>query len=169
MKTTFIYKLTCPVSKTVRYVGKSDNPVKRLYHHLNDNDSTKKYHWIKELKSIGLVPSMGIIKEVPVEEWPKWEKFYIAHYIGLGFSLVNSTHGGGYSSGKRRPGFKFNSSFLRILVEKTGKTKNMLSKEIGVDHGNFHKLISGKFKCPSFDTLCKITEYFSIQLSDLVI
>ena len=50
--TTKIYTLTDPITNQVRYVGKSNNPLKRYYKHLNESLKSTKTHknnWINKL------------------------------------------------------------------------------------------------------------------------
>lgn len=94
MKLAFIYGLRCPLTGLIRYVGKCDNPQKRLTVHLADFKKNHRTNWIKSLTKQGLKPSLEIIAEVPWEGWQFWERSYIRLYRVLGFDLVNSTDGG---------------------------------------------------------------------------
>lgn len=93
--TTFIYALCEPGTRTVRYIGKSNNPVRRLKLHLSD--SRKKENplgdWLRLLG--GAVPNLVVLREVPTEKWQESEKRYICLARGLGMSLTNSNDGGG--------------------------------------------------------------------------
>jgi len=63
-KTTFIYALICPISKKIRYIGKSVNPKRRYKEHLKDNGETSyKKKWITKLKNKGLIPYFKIIAQ----------------------------------------------------------------------------------------------------------
>lgn len=100
-KTTFIYALCEPdnSARTVRYIGKADNPAARLSDHVyeakNLHGVTHKNTWIQMLLARGDRPKLVILREVPWEEWEIWEKRYISAAKGLGFDLTNNTDGGG--------------------------------------------------------------------------
>lgn len=92
MNTTYIYGLKDPVSLEMRYVGKSNNPIKRLKHHIYNS---KKYNrhcssWIKSLLNNNLFPILEIIEECTLENWQERE----IHWIGKFDNLVNHTKGG---------------------------------------------------------------------------
>jgi group I intron endonuclease len=91
---TFIYTLSCPITNEIKYIGKSDNPKKRLTKHLSEKKSTLKNNWIKSLKKNGLKPKMEILDEVLKEEWKFWEIYWIEQFKVWGFYLKNSTIGG---------------------------------------------------------------------------
>jgi len=96
LKTTFIYVLKCPLSGEVRYVGKTNNPEQRYKNHLNKarDGGTHKRNWIGLLRKKSLKPVFEIIKEVSVDEWKDWEKYYIRCYKDKGHKLVNIMDGG---------------------------------------------------------------------------
>lgn len=91
MTTTFIYILICPVDGLVKYVGKSNNPNKRLKDHTLDfrNMDYNKSLWITKLKQQKLKPEMVIIDEVSAFEWKFYEEFYSQYFKSLGYSLFN--------------------------------------------------------------------------------
>lgn len=96
LKTTFIYALKDPITEAVRYVGKSDNPRKRLSSHLGearDRNCHRKV-WLHSLKMQGLRPVLEIVDEVPEAEWQSWEAAYIDYYREAGCDLTNNTNGG---------------------------------------------------------------------------
>lgn len=77
---TFIYALCDPDTKTVRYVGKSDNPQGRYYNHIKDKHRTHKVAWINKLKSQGKKPILTILEEIGHEYWEECEKKWISFY-----------------------------------------------------------------------------------------
>lgn len=91
---THIYALTCPDTDQVRYVGKSNNPSKRLYSHLTDGRLNHRHNWLMSLKLNGKLPKVEILDTVKIEEWPFWERHYISLYKSFGFNLLNRTDGG---------------------------------------------------------------------------
>lgn len=91
---TYIYGLIDPRDSCLRYIGKSDNPKRRLKEHKIGKCRCHRTNWTSKLKALGLEPKISIIDIVPVKDWEFWEKFYITKYRGLGLKLVNGTEGG---------------------------------------------------------------------------
>lgn len=97
MKTKFIYSLSCPETKIVKYIGKTNNINRRLRNHVSNNslsNSTKKNNWIISLLRRNLIPLIEIIDEVEEYNIDFWEKFYISLFKTWGFELLNGTEGG---------------------------------------------------------------------------
>ena len=96
MKTTFIYALKEPDTGKIRYVGKSNNPKKRLEAHLGRSKHTGCHRevWISSLKNRGLKPTIEILDEVPKDCWQQWESAWIQFYLEQGCDLTNATLGG---------------------------------------------------------------------------
>jgi predicted DNA-binding protein YlxM (UPF0122 family) len=96
MSNTFIYALIDPNTGNIRYIGKSNNPVKRLSGHIAGckKSPTHKNNWITSLLKENKKPSLKIIDEVPINEWQMWEIFYIEKYRKEGFELTNLSDGG---------------------------------------------------------------------------
>jgi predicted GIY-YIG superfamily endonuclease len=88
---TYIYILKCPTTQEVRYVGRSREPKRRYYSHLNEQKTASYYkkNWIKKLGKQGLKPILEIIKEVPTEEASHWEQYFIDFYREQGCNLTN--------------------------------------------------------------------------------
>jgi hypothetical protein len=99
---TYIYTLEHPETKEIKYIGKTNNPQRRLRHHLAKKKS-KCYvnSWLDSLKNKGLKPIMTIIDETE-EDWQSLEIYWIAQFKAWGFNLCNHTLGGegAYGSGK---------------------------------------------------------------------
>lgn len=96
MKTTFIYALCEPGTRTVRYIGKADKPKKRLSNHLcsSINHKTHLGNWLRSLVSKGGKPTLIVLREVLHDRWAIAEERYIRLAKGCGMNLVNSTEGG---------------------------------------------------------------------------
>lgn len=92
--TTCIYALADPRTNAIRYVGKADNPRKRLVSHHYEKRSTWKVRWLKQLSALGLVPTLIIVARVAKSDWQDAERFWIAHYRAQGARLTNMTDGG---------------------------------------------------------------------------
>jgi len=90
----FIYTLTDPRTKVIRYVGKTNNPSVRLALHLSEKRGTHKNNWIHQLSSLGLRPIMDVIEECADDNWAERERFWIAHFRSVGIPLTNLDSGG---------------------------------------------------------------------------
>lgn len=138
----YIYTLANPVTKEIRYIGKTNNCYQRYRHHLVDSANIKshKRNWILSLKKQGLKPLMEIIDEVPTNEWKFWEEFWISQMKTWGHKLVNHTHGGeGLDSGNQtsfKKGFiPWNKTVSGYSTSKKGTTipqdiKNKISRTL---------------------------------------
>lgn len=126
MKKTFIYTLSD--EKGIRYVGKSNNPEKRLKMHLKECKlkRTIKEKWIFSLKLSGESPKLEIIDEVNVDEWIFFEIYWISQLKSWGFNLLNGTSGGEGSDGFR--GRKHSDKTKLIIKEKVKKQNFNLIK-----------------------------------------
>lgn len=96
---TYIYALHCPIAETVRYVGKTTNPSKRLNGHISAARRMQYRHhtsaWIRKVLRTGGAPTMEILEVVPEgADWQAREIFWIAHGISNNWPLTNSTKGG---------------------------------------------------------------------------
>ena len=97
MEYTYIYSLSDPITHEIRYIGKTNNIVKRLYGHLTKSNLVKYTHknnWIKQLLLYGSKPIIEIIDKVPNSEWIFWEIYWISQFKVWGFNLTNLTDGG---------------------------------------------------------------------------
>lgn len=94
---TYIYALKDPNTNFIRYIGKSNNPLRRLnVYHISQakKKRTHKECWIFSLLKNGKKPILEILEEATMNNWSEKEKYYIKYYYGLGCKLVNSTDGG---------------------------------------------------------------------------
>jgi hypothetical protein len=87
---TFIYALADPFTQEVCYVGKSDNPQRRLIEHLKDTANPDKAKWICGLDELGYKPKLLILEEVSGEDAPAREYFWTLYYWDQGHKLTNS-------------------------------------------------------------------------------
>lgn len=160
--TTFIYALCEPGTRIVRYIGKSDNPKKRLGAHVRVSSEFTRHlgRWLKRLARSKQVPNLVILAEVPRRSWESEERRYIAAARMLGMDLVNSTDGGegvtmtpetrkkiGISSGKARSGGRLTEAHRRAIGQGVLGTRHGLEtrrkvREANIGEKNFH---FGKF------------------------
>ena len=87
-----IYVLTDPRDNTVRYVGKSNDPERRMSEHVASS-----MPWVVELRSAGLAPVMHIVDRASLEEWERAEQYWIAFYSRHGRLLNTEVGGHGYA------------------------------------------------------------------------
>ncbi|SRR6266550_228766 len=150
--TTFIYTLADPVTRMVRYVGKSDNPHSRLDMHISDARTKGHYcaNWIRSLLQKNLRPIIEIVDEVIRSEWQAAEAAYIIFYRDEGNDLVNWTPGGdGTGSGCDHPRFGKThtpETLEKMRAAKKGKRQSQQSRakmsaaRSGEKHHNFGRI-----------------------------
>jgi hypothetical protein len=91
---TAIYVLKDPRTGAIRYVGKTNNPARRLRSHIcgNPRDNTPKAHWLRELQGCGLEPVMTVVEIAT--DWHEAERRWIREQRASGASLLNLSEGG---------------------------------------------------------------------------
>lgn len=99
MKTLIrIYTLSDPRTNTVRYVGRTVNPLsRRLREHIRSAHKLKdrrKAEWLAELQAAGLKPIITEIDQVGLAEFQAAEKRWVAHYRSICDDLLNVKCGG---------------------------------------------------------------------------
>ena len=141
-ETTFIYKLIDPETQEIRYVGKANDPQKRLKQHIahSQNQAKGTYigYWIASLRKRGLKPLLEIIEEVSFAIWQERELYWINHYIQHGHNLVN-TYFGGKGVGMVPPEVR-----AKMALARTGKKRSpeAVAKLIASKTGMKYKPIS---------------------------
>jgi len=92
----FIYGLVDPLTKLVRYVGKSVVPYKRYSQHIKIVESAKrrKQRWINSLLRENVKPLLIILEVTRDQEWQKYEKKWIKFCRDKRLDLTNHTDGG---------------------------------------------------------------------------
>ena len=133
METVYIYTLEHPITKEIRYVGKTKNPKMRFHNHCNKlhNEKSHKRNWINKLKKEGLKPKMKILDEVLESEWKFWERFWINQLKQWNFNLVNHTSGGDGLTLGNETSFKkgnipwnYGTAKPKVLKGNRGRTEN---------------------------------------------
>lgn len=99
--TVYIYALIDPDTGELRYIGATDNIVRRMREILAPNlsKSRKRAEWIIELKAEGKQPNLSILETCPEAEAVLVERKWIARYRELGAPLLN-VHVGGEGGGR---------------------------------------------------------------------
>jgi hypothetical protein len=86
----YLYALKDPITQEVRYVGQSNQPLRRLAEHLTDHQNNQaKAAWIEDLRSQNKEPLIEILEEVQGKDTPEREVWWIAHYQWQGHHLTN--------------------------------------------------------------------------------
>ena len=95
MNERLIYRLSCPFTNQVHYVGKSIEGMIRPLSHLSKSHSDKINEWVGELKQLGHAPTVEVCEYVPMEvDIDERERYWITKYLNKGNVLLNiqSTH-----------------------------------------------------------------------------
>ena len=127
-----IYTLTDPITKEVRYIGKTKTTlVKRMYAHISNyrlkKEKSHKNSWIINLKNKGYKPIIEELDIVQESEWIFWEQFYINLFKSWGFNLTNMTNSGeGNSGGKGCLGYKHTEEAKKRISIANSKPKSKL-------------------------------------------
>lgn len=82
MNKIFIYALKEKDGK-IRYVGKSNDPKKRLSSHLRSKEKNYKTNWIKHCKNNNIQIEMIILEECDYDNWKEREIFWITQFKNL--------------------------------------------------------------------------------------
>jgi hypothetical protein len=92
----YIYALIDPITNEVRYVGRTNDPKRRMEGHLNSSakGNKGKFEWIAQLKAQGKRPQMTILEECTPDTWEAAEKRWIAHYRAINTAMTNKASGG---------------------------------------------------------------------------
>ena len=92
----FIYTLSHPTTKEIRYIGQTKNIKQRLAGHIYDSKKGQLYtnRWINSLIDKGLKPVIEVLEECTVEDVDDNEILYISLLKSWGFRLTNSESGG---------------------------------------------------------------------------
>lgn len=94
----YIYTLIDPISKEIRYVGKTKDSKDRFKRHMSDysliESWTEKNKWLLNLKNNNLNPIIEIIDEGDNNNINKLEIKWISYFRSLGIKLTNMTDGG---------------------------------------------------------------------------
>jgi len=145
MNKTFIYTLS-DSNGIVRYIGKTDDPKRRLREHLYESKKKPKNHrhyWIMTLINKNEEPVLDIIDYVPSSDWEFWEIFYISLFKGWGFNLVNETNGGETGTGMLGKKHKKESK-EKIRLANSGENHYNYGGKLTDEHkSNLSKSLSG--------------------------
>ncbi len=93
-QTVYIYGLTDPREpNALRYIGKANEPAKRMSEHRTKTNTTHRATWIAKLQKEGVDPTMTLLLKVSDDDWAYWERRLIALFSKK-HPLVNHKEGG---------------------------------------------------------------------------
>lgn len=130
MKNTYIYLILNPTTNEVRYIGKTVDPKRRFYEHLNRRVNNHCSNWIYSLLQNNILPEFVIIDEVFEQDWQFYEKYWISQFKSWGFNLTNMTNGG---EGCLKREFSEETK-IKISIGNKGKHKYWLGKKFSRQH-----------------------------------
>lgn len=173
MNNTFIYELIDPKNGVTRYIGKTNNIDLRFDGHIRNRFkyTSHKNNWIKQLLSEDLKPIINVIDEVPINEWPFWERYWIAQYKAWGFNLTNSTDGG---EGLLNPTKEIREKISKGNMGKPSPFKNKKHTKEGLikkSENMIGKNLGKKYKSNNINqhTLRKQKPVFKIDLNNNIL
>jgi hypothetical protein len=145
---TYIYTLEHPITKEVKYVGKTNNTKRRLHYHwaVGHKSNNKLGQWLKSLKTQKIKPNLNIIDETD-NEWIWLEQYWISQFKTWGFDLKNHTEGGEGCYGGGQWHLKQVS-----VYDKQGKyiqtfnSVNECANYFKVPHGTISSVLSGRVR-----------------------
>lgn len=122
----FIYTLSDPISKEIKYIGKTKNLKDRLQRHMTPCNLKQtwqsKTKWLKYLKNNGLKPIMEVLDQGDENNIDQLEVYWISQFKEWGFKLKNETIGGVQPTPK---GTKLRKRHIEKL-KKSIKTKKIV-------------------------------------------
>lgn len=122
----FIYTLSDPISKEIKYIGKTKNLKDRLQRHMSPCNLKQtwqsKTKWLKYLKNNGLKPIMEVLDQGDENNIDQLEIYWISQFKSWGFKLKNETIGGQIPTPK---GSKLKKEHI-INLKKSIKTKKIV-------------------------------------------
>lgn len=161
----YIYALMDPITKRIRYIGKTNNLKRRIKDHIKDCDKigfwTPKNKWLMQLKANNLKPIIKPLLETTKEKSNEDEIRYIAKYKKILPDLTNDTDGGdGYDwTGRKHEEesvkrMKYNHPFRKVILQFDMNNKFIQkfesSKELDehpiFDRSHATKCCKGKYK-----------------------
>lgn len=86
----YIYGLIDPTTMGIRYIGKTNNPRRRIVEHSEDVGRAEKSSWIRSLRAMKITPIMVILEEVDKRNVSVKENEWIKRGISLGWALTNT-------------------------------------------------------------------------------
>jgi hypothetical protein len=170
---TYIYTLSTPDTKEIRYIGKTTNLNRRKHQHFSKKSALsirnrKLGNWLLKYLNANVKPIISVIEEVE-ENWKEREMYWIAYYKDKGCNLCNLTKGGeGVIGFKMRPESieKMRRSLTgrKLSIEHINKIKN---NWLGRKHSEKSKILMSKpIKCIEdnkiFSSTTEAAKYYKV-------
>lgn len=146
MKTdiAYIYSLIDPISKKVRYIGKTVNPKYRLSGHITESLKTHNYrcNWIKSLLKKDMMPIFKILEICPLKNYEEREAYHISLYD---FNQLTNSDERGQGNKNRRREIIENAKYKNKIVYqydlggnfiKEYKSVREASRQLSISHAN---------------------------------
>jgi hypothetical protein len=112
-KQSFIYGLQDPRDGLIYYVGKTDNPMRRMSQHIAGREiNEQKSSWLNSLLEDGLRPELVILEKVTRTDWERKEIYWIDHGHKNGWPLTNIQSGGRFGYLSAILDYEFMRSFV---------------------------------------------------------
>ena len=110
----YIYALKDPLTKEIRYVGKTVNMKNRLRNHIYKakKGKTHRDNWIKKLLSQNLLPEKVLIVVCCEFNWAEKERYWISQYD----NLTNHALGGEGHTRSGKNDIKCKNYYWRMLL-----------------------------------------------------
>lgn len=156
MKTdiAYIYSLTDPETKKVRYIGKTVNPKYRLREHLYESVKYQNYrcNWIRGLMKRGLTPIFNILEICPLQNFEEREAYHISLYD---FNELTNSDEKGQGNKNRRREIVENAKYrnkkvyqydLNGILIKEYKSTREAARHLSISHGNITRCCNGLWK-----------------------
>lgn len=91
----YIYTISCPYTKNVVYVGKTNCFISRRYSHVSVKvPKADIERWVLKIIAAGNIPIIEILDIVDDKEGAYWEGFYMKLMRSWGFELLNINNSG---------------------------------------------------------------------------
>lgn len=150
---TVIYALCEPDdSRAVRYIGKANDPEKRLSAHMTDSRSatqghTRKARW---LRSLSVRPVVIVLEPLADgADWQAAERRWIALCRAAGADLCNHTDGGeGLSGASEETRARLSASRIALLQDPTARSRLQLALANPARRAAISAALTGKKKTP---------------------
>ncbi len=94
MRQAYIYCLKDPRCNSARYVGKTNDPKRRIWDHCSRQANDMMRDWIASLKALKLKPLIEVLESCAMEQWQEREIFWIQKLRSEGNCILNQTKGG---------------------------------------------------------------------------
>lgn len=142
MKTVVIYTLSDPITKEIKYIGKTTQSFSdRLCKHIYQSRERKNHSalWIQELLKKGLMPLIQELEICNNDDWEEIENYWIEQIRSWGFNLTNQMLGGKCGSGPKSKETREKLRQINLGKKASEETKQKLSKALKLAYSEGRK------------------------------